>query len=111
MGVGWGNIGHLIFLHASLIVGLSFQSFTLGIMFQSPPLLCALIVSFLVGSAYSIEVNFTSFLSFNYSEVQKSYTLALVYHSFFSRMLIENYVLCFLERVNWSVKFNRLDFF
>ncbi|KAH7841291.1 hypothetical protein Vadar_027991 [Vaccinium darrowii] len=32
------------------------MSFTLGIMFQSPPLLCALIVSFIMGSAYSVEL-------------------------------------------------------
>lgn len=30
----------------------------MGIKFQSPPLLAALIVSFLLGSAYSVEVTF-----------------------------------------------------
>ncbi|KAG5562917.1 hypothetical protein RHGRI_005603 [Rhododendron griersonianum] len=45
MELGWAIVSTFLLM-----------SFTLGIMFQSPPLLCALIVSFLLGSAYSIEV-------------------------------------------------------
>ena len=33
-----------------------FQSVGMGIMFQSPPLFCALLISCLLGTAYSIEV-------------------------------------------------------
>ncbi|KAE9450327.1 hypothetical protein C3L33_17749, partial [Rhododendron williamsianum] len=45
MELGWAIVSTFLLM-----------SFTLGIMFQSPPLLCALIVSFLLGSAYSIEI-------------------------------------------------------
>ncbi|XP_058203365.1 homogentisate geranylgeranyltransferase-like isoform X2 [Rhododendron vialii] len=47
MELGWAIVSTFLLM-----------SFTLGIMFQSPPLLCALIVSFLLGSAYSIELPF-----------------------------------------------------
>ncbi|KAF6143685.1 hypothetical protein GIB67_021695 [Kingdonia uniflora] len=40
---------------AAIVTSFSSMSFVMGLMFQSPPLLCALIISFLLGSVYSID--------------------------------------------------------
>ncbi|XP_043699029.1 probable homogentisate phytyltransferase 1, chloroplastic [Telopea speciosissima] len=40
----------------ALVVLSSLMSFAMGFMFQSPPLISALLISFLLGSAYSIEL-------------------------------------------------------
>ncbi|XP_042507527.1 homogentisate phytyltransferase 1, chloroplastic-like [Macadamia integrifolia] len=40
----------------ALVVLSSLMSFAMGFMFQSPPLMSALLISFLLGSAYSIEL-------------------------------------------------------
>ncbi|OVA01358.1 UbiA prenyltransferase family [Macleaya cordata] len=42
----------------AIVSTFSFMSFAMGLIFQSPPLLYALIISFLLGSVYSIELPF-----------------------------------------------------
>ncbi|XP_077238046.1 putative homogentisate phytyltransferase 1, chloroplastic [Tasmannia lanceolata] len=41
-----------------IVAAFSFMSFAMGLMFQSPPLSCALLSSFLLGSAYSVDIPF-----------------------------------------------------
>ncbi|XP_058067550.1 probable homogentisate phytyltransferase 1, chloroplastic isoform X2 [Magnolia sinica] len=42
----------------AIVAAFCFMSFAMGLMFQSPPLFCALLISFLVGSVYSINLPF-----------------------------------------------------
>ncbi|KAF8376768.1 hypothetical protein HHK36_031564 [Tetracentron sinense] len=45
-----------IAIGAAIVSSFSLMSFAMGFMFQSPPLLYALLISFLLGSAYSVDL-------------------------------------------------------